>query len=83
MKRILSNKGILVVNAISIMVAFLTHFPEVISLFSGGVVDVVFPGLHWAEVANEMLFTYISLLLLFLSMSGCSGLAVPSGRLAG
>ncbi len=65
MKRVLSNKGILVVNAISIMVAFLTHFPEVISLFSGGVVDVVFPGLHWAEVANEMLFTYISLLLLF------------------
>lgn len=65
MKKIFSNKSILVVNAISIMVAFLTHFPEVISLFSLGVVDVVFPGLHWAEVANEMLFTYISLLMLF------------------
>lgn len=65
MKRILANKYLLIVNAISIMVAFLTHFPEIISLFSPDVEEIIFPGMHWTEVGNEMLFTYISLLLLF------------------
>ena len=57
---------LLVVNAIAIMVAFLTHFPELITLSNPYSSDgLSFPGMHWADVGNEVLFTYISLLLLF------------------
>lgn len=66
MKRIVDNKYLLVVNAIAIMVAFLTHFPELIALSNPYVSDgLSFPGMHWADVGNEVLFTYVSLLLLF------------------
>lgn len=66
MKRIWSNKYVLIVNAISIMVAFLTHFPELITLSNPYSADgLSFPGMHWADVVNEVLFTYLSLLFLF------------------
>lgn len=66
MKRIWSNKYVLIVNAISIMVAFLTHFPELITLSNPYSADgLSFPGMHWADVGNEVLFTYLSLLFLF------------------
>lgn len=66
MKRIVDNKYLLVVNAIAIMVAFLTHFPELIALSNPYVSDgLSFPGMHWADVGNEVLFTYLSLLFLF------------------
>ena len=66
MKRIWSNKYVLIVNAISIMVAFLTHFPELITLSNPYSADELsFPGMHWADVGNEVLFTYLSLLFLF------------------
>lgn len=66
MKRIFGNKYLLVVNAISIMVAFLTHFPELITLSNPNVSEELsFPGMHWTDVGNEVLFTYISLVLLF------------------
>lgn len=66
MKRIVNNKYLLVVNAIAIMVAFLTHFPELITLSNPYSADgLSFPGMHWADVGNEVLFTYVSLLLLF------------------
>ena len=56
----------LIVNAISIMVAFLTHFPELITLSNPYSADgLSFPGMHWADVGNEVLFTYLSLLFLF------------------
>ena len=49
MKRIWSNKYVLIVNAISIMVAFLTHFPELITLSNPYSADgLSFPGMHWA-----------------------------------
>lgn len=66
MKRIWSNKYVLIVNAISIMVAFLTHFPELITLSNPYSADgLSFPGMHWADVVNEVLFTYLSLLFSF------------------
>lgn len=66
MKQIVNNRYLLVVNAIAIMVAFLTHFPELITLSNPYSSDgLSFPGMHWADVGNEVLFTYISLLLLF------------------
>ena len=50
MKRIWSNKYVLIVNAISIMVAFLTHFPELITLSNPYSADgLSFPGMHWAD----------------------------------
>ena len=53
MKRIWSNKYVLIVNAISIMVAFLTHFPELITLSNPYSADgLSFPGMHWADVGN-------------------------------
>ena len=66
MKRIWSNKYVLIVNAISIMVAFLTHFPELITLSNPYSADrLSFPGMHWADVGTEVLFTYLSRLFLF------------------
>lgn len=56
------NKYTIIVGIISIMVAFLTHMPEMISL-SGD--DSMFQGIRAKDVANEVLFTFISLLLLF------------------
>lgn len=65
MSKILLNKYVWIVNAISVMVAFLTHFPELIALFSLSDAEPVFPGMHWGDVWNEVFFTYVSLLLLF------------------
>ena len=59
------DKYVVVLAVISIMVAFLTHFPELISLFDHSGENNLFPGMHWADVANEIFFTFISLLLLF------------------
>lgn len=59
------DKYVVVLTVISIMVAFLTHFPELISLFDHSGENNLFPGMHWADVANEIFFTFISLLLLF------------------
>lgn len=62
----MNNRYLLVVNAIAIMVAFLTHFPELITLSNPYSSDgLSFPGMHWADVGNEVLFTYLSLLFLF------------------
>lgn len=50
---------------ISVAVAFLTHFPEMISLFDHSSQNNLFHGMRVIDVANEVLFTFISLLLLF------------------
>ena len=65
MKLFLPNKSILIVNAISVMVAFLIHLPEMIALSDMMPDEVIFPGMHWTDVFNEVFFTYLSLLLLF------------------
>lgn len=62
MNRIYLNRYNIVVGIISVMVAFLTHMPEMISL-SGN--DALFPGIRVKDVVNEVIFTLISLLLLF------------------
>lgn len=59
------DRYIVVLTVVSVVVAFLTHFPELISLFDHSGQDTLFPGMHWADVANEVFFTFISLLVLF------------------
>lgn len=62
MKRLYSHKYALIVGVISVMVAFLTHLPELIALSDEG---RLFLGMRPADVANEVVFTFFSLLFLF------------------
>lgn len=62
MKWLYLNKYQLIVICISVMVAFLTHLPEMIALSGDG---SLFPGMRIADVINEVIFTFFSLLLLF------------------
>lgn len=50
---------------ISVMVAFLIHFPELVSLFDTTEQSSLFPGMTRGDVGNEIFFTFLSLLLLF------------------
>lgn len=50
---------------ISVMVAFLIHFPELVSLFDVSEQSHLFPGMKMMDVANEVFFTFVSLVLLF------------------
>lgn len=59
------DKYVISLIVISVMVAFLTHFPELISLFDHSGQNNLFPGMKGADVANEIFFTFLSLLLLF------------------
>ena len=59
------SKYLLIINAISIMVAFMTHFPEIIALSASPEDTPLFMGMRGIDVGNEVLFTYISLLLLY------------------
>lgn len=61
-----ANKYTLSVVLVSITVAVLIHFPELISLFRdiGGKAQL-FPEIEWMEVWVEVSFAFISLLLLF------------------
>lgn len=52
-------------NAISILVAFLMHLPELIALSDPVADGRLFPDIYWLNVSSEILFTYISILLLF------------------
>ena len=47
------------------MVAFLTHFPELIALLDPDSEQTLFPDMHPVDVVNEVIFTYLSLVLLF------------------
>lgn len=51
--------------AISAVVALLVHFPEVLSLSDRFEPHALFPGIRTVDVVNEVVFTFISLLLLF------------------
>ncbi len=50
---------------ISFMVATLVHFPEFISLFHTNEAVCIFPGMDLLDVVSEIVFTFISLLLIF------------------
>lgn len=59
------DKYILSTVIISLAVAVLIHFPESVSLFDRFESHSLFPGMKFIDVANEILFTFLSLLLLF------------------
>ena len=59
------DRYLVVLLVVSAVVPFLTHFPELISLFDHSGRNNLFPGMSGGDVANEILFTFISLLLLF------------------
>ena len=65
MKYFSRNKYHLLVNAIGITVAFTMNFPELIALFSPEEANTVYPGLDWTQVGSEVLFTYLSIIILF------------------
>lgn len=59
------DKYLLSTLTISAVVAVLIHFPEVLSLSDSLERQELFPGMDPEDVINEILFTFISLLLLF------------------
>lgn len=65
MKYFSKNKYHLLVNAIGITVAFTMNFSELIALFSPEEANTVYPGLDWTQVGSEVLFTYLSIIILF------------------
>lgn len=65
LKRIKTDKYLLSTIIISLVVAVLIHFPESVSLFDRFESHSLFPGMKFMDVANEILFTFLSLLLLF------------------
>lgn len=65
MKMKIKDKYIVSLVVISVMVAFLIHFPELVSLFDTTEQSNLFPGMTVWDVANEVFFTFLSLLLLF------------------
>lgn len=62
MKSITRNKYVYIIGIISILVAFLTHLPELIALSSS---DSLFADMRIIDVISEVIFTLFSLLLLF------------------
>lgn len=64
-KAIEKDKYVLSTVIISVAVAVLIHFPESVSLFDRFESHSLFPGMKFMDVANEILFTFLSLLLLF------------------
>lgn len=72
-----ANFGLLAI--ISIAVASLMYFPEIVSLFDSDMTEV-FPGMEPEDVMNEVFFTFVSLMLLFalnIFVFGYTRMAVP------
>ena len=46
-------------------ISFTMNFPELIALFSPEEANTVYPGLNWTQVGSEVLFTYLSIIILF------------------
>ena len=61
----LKDKYMLSTLIISAVVAVLIHFPEVLSLSDSFEQHALFPDMAFADVVNEVVFTFISLLILF------------------
>lgn len=90
-KNTVTNRYVRVVVMVAMMVAVMTHFPEIIALFdrSGQFfgaegcrnADSVFPGIRFWDVANEVLFAFFSLLLLFFVNSALFGFGKDNVRL--
>lgn len=67
---------------ISLMVAFLIHFPELVSLFDMTGDKTLFPDMSVWDVANEVFFTFVSLLLLFAMNTWLFGFNRPMARIS-
>ena len=65
LKAIHKDKYLLSTVIISLVVAVLIHFPESVSLFDKFETHSLFPGMKFMDVANEVLFTFLSLIILF------------------
>lgn len=65
MKYFSRNKYYLLVNVIGVTVAFTMNFPELIALFSPEERNTVYAGLTCTQVGSEVLFTYMSIIILF------------------
>lgn len=61
----MKNRYALFILIISLSVATLIHFPELVSLFDVFESSQLFPGMKAVDVANEVFFTFISLVILF------------------
>ncbi len=61
----MKNRYTLFIILVSISVAVLIHFPELVSLFDVFEGRKLFPGMTPMDVANEVFFTFISLVILF------------------
>lgn len=77
----MKNKYRLIVTVISIMVAFLIHFPEMVSLFDVSEQSKLFPDMTVMDVSSEIVFTFVSLLLLFALNTVMFGFNSPSARI--
>lgn len=75
------KRFILMLNAISILVAFLMHLPELIALSEPEAGSRLFPDVHWTNVSYEILFTYLSTVLLFFLNIGVMKLNRPTANL--
>lgn len=61
----MKNRYTLFTIIISISVAILIHFPELVSLFDIFDSPTPFPGMKPMDVINEVFFTFVSLIILF------------------
>lgn len=75
------DKYVLAVVVISVVVAFLTHFQELISLFDHSGQNSLFSGMSMADVSNEIFFTFVSLLILFAMNTVLFGFNRPTARI--
>lgn len=63
--RLFKDRYLLSTLIVSAVVAVLIHFPEVLSLSDSFERQELFAGMEFQDVFNEILFTFLSLLLLF------------------
>ncbi len=63
--RLFKDRYLLSTLIVSAVVAVLIHFPEVLSLSDSFERQELFAGMEFQDVLNEILFTFLSLLLLF------------------
>lgn len=63
----ITNKYNFIIVGISLVVAVLIHFPEILSLFGtvGEMETELFPGIQAFDVVTEVVFTFLSLIILF------------------
>lgn len=66
---------------LSVVVAFLIHFPELVWLFDASEQNSLFPGMTVMDVAGEVIFTFVSLVLLFAMNTVVFGFDRPSARI--